>query len=371
MSPCDSPPPPEDEKIRYYSYFYCAYDKLTPAPVRRTIQYLLGIISPTIPADLSADLVGASAVAAGLTAALMTFLFSFVGTVGLTYWNGTLSGIDPSRMYFSQDVYNIILYALVCPCYVGLGAALVTAVVQGYGKIQALACSVSSNVTTKFQIHIPLGIFIILSLSALFICKYALAVSDIDRVGKVYWFIEQSPKGDLRLGFVFFYYILLNFCLLVATLTFLGCFCSMFLVSISVGDALSYAELSDLEFESIRLKMGTFVTVYICAKLLIVAYMINFYIWSASPLAVAQENVLATKVALTIFGIFFISLPRYYIEYQWHLFKWRTPGLRAAISQHDDLRTRRVRTLAFFADTTLIGTFVASVWLEPILRNWF
>ena len=144
------------------------------------------------------------------------------------------------------------------------------------------------------------------------------------------------------------------------------------MASIHVGDALAYSsEISDLAFETIRIKIATFTTLYICAKLLIVAYMVNFYIWAASPLAVAQSNVLTTKIALTVFGVFFISLPRYYIEYQWHLFKWRSGELQRSGNHYEDLRSPAIRLLAFFADATLIGGFVAGVWLQPMLAKFF
>jgi hypothetical protein len=70
-------------------------------------------------------------------------------------------------------------------------------------------------------------------------------------------------------------------------------------------------------------------------------------------------------MALSLFGVFFVSIPRYYIELEWFRLKVR----RAKESQdfteirHDDLRPFNTRLIAYIVDVFLISGFIGSFWL--------
>lgn len=59
----------------------------------------------------------------------LTFLFSFVVVAFWSLVDGTFSGSDKGRIYFSHDLTNIIEYAFLCPAYVAISSQLVVLLV--------------------------------------------------------------------------------------------------------------------------------------------------------------------------------------------------------------------------------------------------
>lgn len=298
---------------------------------------------------------------------LITFFFAFLVTGFFTYLEGSLFGDDSNTVYFLTDTHNLLLYTIVVPAYVGFGSALLAAIVVGADELKRHADEISSAPTATHRIPLPVAIVLILLIALAGTSQYISDVLDPANVKEIYWFVGYSEQKGRSVSFVTIYYALLNFSFLFLTMVFIAGFFSSFTYVIDVAAALSKPDDNvSLEFETLETKLKTFVTVYVCAKALVVCYMLNFYIWAASPLR-TTENLLVAQIAITVIGVFVVSGPRYVVEYEWHLYKWRSGRFSAEAMRHDDLRSVWVRFWVWILDGLLIGGFITGVWIIPRL----
>lgn len=75
---------------------------------------------------------------------------------------------------------------------------------------------------------------------------------------------------------------------------------------------------------------------------------------------------------LTLFGVVFLSIPRYYVELQWFRLQAAKEAGAAAVPEYEDVRPWEIdfvggswkpRLVANFVDTLIIGGFITSFWL--------
>lgn len=370
------PPPPDNEKLWIYSIFVAIFRAVCrPAKLRELLRvWGFCFVSTEVPPVLNRSCLGASHVRAGIYAAIITFFFTFVVTGAVAHFDGTFKaapGDVGDRVYFLDDVHNLILYTIVCPGYVAFGVSLVVAMLGGAGKIKSLKSDVSSISRSANRISIPIAVILILLISVLGTAQYISDVLDSERVRDVYWFVGFDGAGGERVSAITVYYAILNFVLLFLTMVFVAAFLSGLSYALDVAAALSNAGSEvELRFDELLVKLETFTVVYFCAKALVFLYMLNFYIWADSPLN-KSDNVLIAQIAITVIGVFIVSFPRYAIEYEWHLYKWRSGHYSGSDLKHDDIRPLSVRVWAWVFDGLLIGGFVVTVWVSPNLAPLF
>lgn len=256
-----------------------------------------------------------------VAAYLITLLFCLVIPAIWTVVNGTFQGDEAHVRYFRDDIHNILLYTFICPTYIGLGVLLIiTAYAGGHNLCNVenqTTCSAISRRQILFQI--PLLCVVILGVALTLTSMYIRDVSDVDRIGYVYWFLEETPRGEARLGALGVYYFLLNFVLLLVTLVSLACFMSVFAATIRIANNVKMLErpLTDDVVETFSLRFEIFVRVYYLAKFLIAAYILNFWIWHKSPLGGVQ-NLYVAHFFLMLVVFLFMTIPIYYLELQWY-----------------------------------------------------
>lgn len=365
-------PKPDNEKLLVYSLFAALYKRLLPASLREFIRTrLCGTLSTEVPDPLDRSLLGVSALRAGIYAAAITFIFTFVVTATIATLEKTLMGSADGRVYFLDDVHNLVLYTLVCPGYVGFGVALVVSMIGGTGRIKALTGEIAPGASYTKRISIPIAVLLILLISILGTSQYIADVLNSEKVKEVYWFVGLGNEGGERISAITVYYAILNFSLLFLTMVFIGAFLSGVTYALDVGAALSRAGREvELRFEELQVKLETFNSVYACAKALVFLYMLNFFIWAESPLN-NTDNLLIARIAITVIGVFVVSFPRYAIEYEWHLYKWRSGRFSGGDLKHDDIRPLRIRVWAWVFDGLLIGGFIVTEWVVPRLDPLF
>ncbi|HEV7645806.1 MAG TPA: hypothetical protein VGO50_17840 [Pyrinomonadaceae bacterium] len=369
-------------------------------PVFRQIKALIKLVfvelAPDIPVSLTRTFSGNDGYQAAIYGYFVTFFFCFVVNLAGSYVAGTFSGTDPDRLYFSQDWYNLLLYMVVCPLYVGFGCWLIAAVIKGWGEVKSLNQELESEETEEpetekkkipFFYRLKLLIlgyesnleeypvprkkkipfkayfltFLILGLAFFAISNYIKDIMDVANVPKHYWFVEYSDAKGRYLGPLGVYYFLLNFVLLVITLTVVMFFMSIFSSVIEVGNTLEKAApINDLNKEKISKKLASFTEAYILAKWLTFFYMINFYIWEASPLG-RTGNLYITWFFISLIGVVFVSIPRYFVELQWHNYKFKTGQIKEDFDGYDDIRPFGMRLIASILDTVMIGGFITGV----------
>jgi hypothetical protein len=353
-------PNPQDERL----YLFAIALKVSRFPIIRNIVSLVSLvllyISPGVPVALHDTLKRIPPRRALLPGILIGLFFCLIVTVSLSVFADTFKGNDPNRIYLSNDWPNIVNYSILCPLYIGLSAHLIALVINGWPNLTNLPFQASKPMELPRR-SISFSIFLILGLSIGFTVNYLQECINPAVYPKVGWWVDTiGASGERVLGIVGFYYTILNFTLLFICLTALASFLSMFFLCIRAGKALAN-ELpsSAITFESLRKILTQFTESYLVAKILTAILMLNAYTWKfEKPLA--SFNMTMMGGALAVFGVFFVSIPRYYIELEWFKYKTRKAifnGEEPSLHK-DDIRPFGTRVAAHIIDLFIVSGFI-------------
>ena len=91
--------------------------------------------------------------------------------------------------------------------------------------------------------------------------------------------------------------------------------------------------------------------------------MLNVYTWKWEH-PHGSLNLIFMGLALTIVGVIFVSIPRYFIELQWLHFQQRqqNEGITECSPKYVDIRPFGTKLAAHLLDTLIIGGFIFSFW---------
>jgi len=352
----------KEPRLRLFAYM----EEFSKFPVIRMlvkiVRFLFVDLAPSLPKTRVFSLTERGRWQIFLSAYVVTFIFCFVVTTIWSITVGTFDGNEANVRYFSEDWQNIVLYTVVCPVYVGLGTVLIASVVGGYWELKRLEEEVGaqSSESTKLRWRVPAVIVFILAVAFILTSLYISDVVDLEKVGAVYWFVEEVSPGQLRLTSLGVYYFLLNFTLLLITLVSLAFFMSAFAATVRVASALtagSPEKYPAVTLESMKTKLQTFVGAYLAAKLQVGAYIVNFWIWQKSPLG-NTGNIIIAHIFLVLVGVFFLAIPRDYIELQWRRFRRLTKEAASEDLNVEHLVDGRAAVWAMAIDIFLVGSII-------------
>jgi hypothetical protein len=363
------PSAPKDWRAWLFFYVQAAYSKLPPL-VRHVLEAVIVKVAPNVPDSVTSVFRDAAYGRAIMGGYVVTFALCFGVTAIWSAVEGTWSGSDPNRMYLSRDLTDMLNFSIVCPLYVGFGCALITACVRGWGQLRELEGS-----PTHAELALPrwnsksLGLpaiaFIVLLAAGLFTANFMNETLNPAIYPKAFWYVSGiAVNSERHIGALGVYYTLLMFSLLAFSLFALAFVFAGFLAGIRIGDAIERdGTRRPVSVEELRIRLSTFTQIYILTKLLAAAYMANALTWKwEHPVRSVNFNLLG--VLLTAFGIYFISIPRYYIELQWYEAKVKYSDLTSNVSEeYDDIRPWTVRNIAGVVDTLIIGGFFVTFWL--------
>jgi hypothetical protein len=339
--------------------------RIVPSPFRNALYFSIASVAPDVPIDLRRLSTGSRGWTVFTYGFVLTFILCYVVTALLTVNAGTCDGSNPNVMYFRRDSHNLFFYLFVCPTYVGFCAWIIHLFLGRRHELALLADALESspqpqNPGFKLSAHVrswtrsfPVVLTLILAITVAMIYQYMSDILSVNNVRQEYWFMTQPINGRRYLNDVGVYYVVLNFCLGLATVTAIFCFFSLFFETLRVGDGVRAANGFELSFEDLSRRLSVFTEAYLVAKLLCAAYIVNVVLWKISPLGKTQ-NVDAAFVAVASMGLFFISFPRYYIELMWRDHE-RKFNLNSDLK---DIRKPHQRVLANLVDTFFISAFV-------------
>nr|WP_321486092.1 hypothetical protein [uncultured Draconibacterium sp.] len=346
-------------------FWYSKLLELGKLPFFRQIGLLISLVfisvAPEIPVSLRNSYTGPDGLRAGIIGYIITFVFTFLANTLGTFLNGTLIGNNDKIIYFLQDWWNLALYILICPLYVGLTCWLVVLVIKSWNDIydyQKNDINKNSN-REKFKMIKAIALaLLILSVAFFLTTNYINDVLTLKESNQFYWFLTDVD-GQYELRGIGIFYFLLNFSLLIVTLIALTFFMSIYKLLMKVGKSLATRqEIGKLEFQDIKAKLSTFTEGYIVTKGIIATYIVNIWIWIASPIGKGTTiNLIIALALLTIIGFFLVSFPRYFVELQWYKLKLRATDKDILNKSYEDLRTFRVKIIAQVLDWIFIGGF--------------
>lgn len=77
-------------------------------------------------------------------------------------------------------------------------------------------------------------------------------------------------------------------------------------------------------------------------------------------------NIYVAGFFLSLVGVVFVSLPRYFLELQWYRYRHRVAGHTGAAPAYQDTRPFSAKLIATVLDTLLIGGFITEFWRSII-----
>ena len=363
-------PPLQEWKAYSFYHAFRGYASI-PRVIRRGLRLFLFEISPDVPVSLTSAWRQASLGAVFTIAATLTFIMSFVVVYGWSAIAGTLYGTDPARLYFLQDWVNLLNYALLCPLYVGFGAVLIATTVQGWAKLNDLTVQDTDPKRTTYRSTFLLAL---LALCFAFFTNSRFMAENMNPAiyPHLYWFMDHTrPDGSRVIGAFGFYYGFLNFCLMSFSIMVAATFISQFRLLIQIGESLDrLASNQTVSTELLRARLTSFTQSYVAGKLAIAAYMANALAWKTSQSKHSATLVLY-GIALTFFGVVFLSIPRYYVELLWLHARTAQHTATEPSPEYEDLRALQVpfvrgswpaRVVAGWMDAILIGGFILNFW---------
>jgi len=364
------PVAPRDFKVWAFAHLWKLSEVVGLRQVKQLTSLIFVELAPSVPVSLRRSITGSAGPHAAIIGAAITLNFALIVPILWTLAIGRFykSG-DPGIINLSQDWVNLVLYSTICPLYVGLGGWLVVVVIEGWGNINEYANSLKTPREKPSLMAVIKVLFLgvlILSVSLFSMAGYISDITKTANVPQLYWFMEATDAGEHRLGALGIYYALLNFLLLISTLISVTSFMSIFVTVMDVGNALeTKTRRTDARLTELEEKLKSFTEAYILTKLLAVVYMINFSLWKSSPLG-ATQNIYVAFFFLTMFGVMFVSLPRYFVELQWYRFLRRTNQVKPEDDIYKDIRPFWMRVVASVLDSLIIGGFIVGTLWEFI-----
>jgi len=360
---------PSEPEPFLFSLVVTAYVRVSPMWLQRAISAFFFTLSPDVPVDIRDFFKDTQRQRIAIYSAVAAFFFCFIVTAVLCAIEGTLYGNEQGRLYFLEDWWNIVLYVVICPAYVCTGVCIIITTIQHWSHTNEFARQLAgAGPSPPAGGRFGLALTAILLTCGLAMSSYMYDSLNSATVQTLYWFMEEG--GAVRaLNRVGFYYIALNFGLLFITALAVFCFFSLAMDAMWAGKSLTAGGVR--EFRVLRDKLTAFTQVYLMTKAIAALYMINTIIWKDSPLGGggATVNIVVAGGLLTLIGVFFIAVPRLYVELKWFEYKLMAATDPDSEPSFDDLRPRGVRLGSHLIDVLVIGAFVSAFWgidLNPL-----
>lgn len=355
---------------------YAFLIKLLPSKISSFFRNFFFSITPDVPYDLSKRIRSKNYRNPLIYGYLIGLILCFVVIIGFCLYEGVLYP-DPEQsimsqsqyseiMFFSKDWVNIIMYTLITPATFSIGLAMLSATIKTWGQLE-------NNTDTKrsalFDWKGFVVITIILAVSSIAIANYMNDVININNVvGKKanemhFWFLGD-PLDANSIKPITIYYTILNFLILVFTLTCVAIFVTAVRPIMKLSSHLSKnIENGNTEeiSKNIVERLSAFADVYLFAKSLLAITMLHSIVWSYSPLALTSNFNIERGFILFV-SIFFIAIPRLHFEFEW----FRTSLMYKERGIDIEPTPKFIRGFNYYAiwvaDFIIIGTYFMSVF---------
>jgi hypothetical protein len=259
-------------------------------------------------------------------------VISLGGNAVFTWLQGTFSGADARRYYYSQDTHNLILYAFVAPAYMAASASIVYCALSLFSLTGRTLAGGGPPGRIWPVLRLGLVLSWIVLLSGFVQVNYfndnimGLARADPGTLkevcrDRVFWFVNEvvSENGrtrSLSLNAAGVYYLCMQFChmaVIAAAVWFM--ITGMFtLYRLGLDMTPDYLARNG-GVEPVRARLRRFTLLEISGKWLALILMIHIYIWRDSCLK-GEHNIRVTAMFLLALSLFVLATPRLLIEYR-------------------------------------------------------
>lgn len=158
---------PNDEKLGIFARLLDLVESTALLRIPfRAIGLMFFAISPTVPDTFLTAMRNRPTRGAFWWGAGLSFTFCF-GVIAVWSWvDGSFSGTDANRIYFSRDIPNWINYIVICPAYVGFAIQLIVLLLYSRARLSSPVGLVVCAAPRLPRASIGLSVFLTLSFSA-------------------------------------------------------------------------------------------------------------------------------------------------------------------------------------------------------------
>jgi hypothetical protein len=362
--------------------------QFTPLGIKRPVEFILFGISPDIPKNFSNIFKNSNDRQAIIWIWSITFFLVFVVNLFLSASHNTLYGFDPNRLYFLNDWADLIEYFVLCPSQVVVASMLIIIIFRGINDLDLFNKSIQSSNQIKIQpknstenyqsFNIPLSIFFSFLISLVTTIIFMKESLDSNNFGKYFWYVEHvTPDGDRILGSFGLYYAFVNFALgFIAAYAVLA-YLRIFIIALQIGKSIDNLEISSrLNLTNLKKGVAPFTQSYSWAKGLAFLYYLNWWTWQFFSQPKSSLSAVLYGTALSICGIFIVSIPRYYIQLKWYKLVVRRAKAKNNNSlandqiSFEDIRPNKIVLLTDIIDI-LFGIMFIYTLMVYIFSNFF
>ncbi len=350
---------PEETKIWIYSLLLRLYH-LSPRLVRDIVETTFLRISLTVPSGLLDSRDRSDVRRAAAVGVVGGWVFYLAGCVVAAILTGRWSGDEPGWVYLSNDIPNLINYTVLVPGHLACGLSLIAVAAQ----VEPRELALRPEGAGRWRPWPAVGLSLLFSF--LVVSLYIGEGLSTEVYTAAYWWVAGVLEDGTRIFDAFSaYYVMLNFALCFVVALGACSFATLMLSALKVGRDLRAEPIEGAEqvtLAQLRSRLSVFSDGYVLAKLQAGFLMLNCYTFRAE--LIEDSVVMHVAGGITaLYGVFFISVPRYFVELEWHLLSARlvASGKSSALA-NDDVRSRNVRAVAFGIDVLLGGGFIFGFW---------
>lgn len=314
---------PSDKVALFYYYIFKLFDIGFFKHIKIFLSKLLINLAPNLPESIELRQKKNQELRLFLISYLLVVVTLFVVHVCWTFAEGTFSGSNEGVYYFSQDIPNVINYLLIVPLYVSFSCLLIARSFSSFQKMkEGIPKTVQSQLVFQYpQASLFLVFAICVFLSTFLTIRYMNELVDPQIYAKQYWFITQTTvNGQRLLSSISMYYMIMTFVLFFFGIFTIFIYFSMMLMTITIGSKIPQIDRFN-DMGDIRHFFKDFLRINLYGEVIVAVFMMNAFSWDRQK-PVNSFLFYAFIFALWCFGAFIISIPRYYVEIEWHKYQF-------------------------------------------------
>jgi hypothetical protein len=354
---------PTDKVALFYYYIFKVFNIGIFKKIKILLSKLLINLAPNLPESIELHRKKNEELRLFLVSYILLVLTLFVVHVCWTIAEGTFHGTNPNIYYFTQDIPNIFNYLFIVPLYVSFSCLLIS---RSFSSFQKMNDGVPKTVQSQLLVQYPqASLFLVAAicvfLSTLLTIRYMNELIDPQIYAKQYWFITHTlADGQRLLSSISMYYMIMPFVLFFFGIFTIFVYFSMMLMTISIGSKIPQIDRFT-DMGDIRHFFKDFLRINLYAEIIVAAFMLNAFSWDRQQPA-NSFLFIAFIFALWCFGAFIISIPRYYIEIEWHKYQYSRFIKNQEREDKDEpvyeeLRTKIDSRISLFLELAVFGYF--------------
>jgi hypothetical protein len=299
---------------------------------RNLFYYSVAYISPELKFDINRTIKEYNVLSILMIGFAAGLVVSFGFPAFFAWWSGTLlpdpSMLEPERVSFFEDRKNLQIYLLVSPAYLAISAAIIITAFRGWlltldspaanTDLPILAVTGGERISTWRLANVIGMLLFVLFIPVWVNVNQFQSIMQVDHVEEgLYWFLDVSPRGDVRLNKAGVAYSIINSVKFIVILAAAVCYFASAAEMLRIASSVPHFHgAGDEILNPWRERLRHYALIELLTKGLVLVLAVHTSIFSKQPWQ-PQSNALLQALAIIVVGLGMVPFPRYYFEYRW------------------------------------------------------